>query len=99
MAADQVKLQRELVSKRELAADGLKSSAGGKHSVEGAIPVVDSTTPAARALVRFGGPQAHGPMPLTLRAQRYFEEVRLFYWIFLPLLGIVCRMGPPKQTV
>ena len=60
VAADQVKLQRELVSKRELAADGRKSSAGGKHSVEGAIPVVDSTTPAARALVRFGGPQAHG---------------------------------------
>ena len=30
-----------------------------KHSVEGAIQVVDSTTPAARAFVRIGGPQAH----------------------------------------
>ena len=29
------------------------------RSVEGAIQVVDSTTPVARAFVRFGGPQAH----------------------------------------
>ena len=29
------------------------------RSVEGAIQVVDSTTPVVRAFVRFGGPQAH----------------------------------------
>ena len=30
---------------------------GRKRSVEGGIQVVDSTTPAARAFVRFGGPR------------------------------------------
>ena len=40
-----------------------------KHSVEGAIRVVDSTTPAARAFVRFGGPQAHG-LSLTVVARQ-----------------------------
>ena len=36
---------------------------GRRRAVEGGIQVVDSTIPTARAFVRIGGPQAHGPLP------------------------------------
>ena len=48
------------------------------RSVEGAIQVVDSSTPVARAFVRFGGPKAHG-LSLTVVAQKRSYSFRGSY--------------------